>query len=152
MNIKQYSLLSDSLHLAYKFESVGPRGIIKKLVSFRKIKSLKGNYYNLSFGDWEEINGDLNDLVISNNKDTAKVLFTVYQTVLEFSKHYPRANILIIGSTRSRTRLYQMIIAQNIGEIDKQFGIQGLKNGIWEEFKNGINYEAFLVKTNREKL
>jgi hypothetical protein len=45
-----------------------------------------------------------------------------------------------------------MVIAQNIREIDKQFGIQGFKNGIWEDFKNGINYEAFLVKINREKL
>ena len=107
----------------------------------------------MSFGDWEEINGDLNDLVISNNKDTSKVLFTVCQTITEFSKHYPKANILIIGSTKSRTRLYQMIIAQNKNEIDKRFEIQGLKNEIWENFTFGITYEAFLVKINsKEKL
>ena len=69
------------------------------MVYYRKIKSLKGNYYNLSFGDWDETNGVLNDLAISNNYDTSKVLFTIAQTVLLFIKHFPDANIMIIGST-----------------------------------------------------
>jgi hypothetical protein len=152
MNIEQYSLQSDSSHLTYRFESIGPRGVIKKLVYYRKLKSLKGNYYNLSFGDKDEITGILNDLVISNNYDTSKVLFTVAQTVLLFVKHYPNANILIIGSTKSRTRLYQMTIAQNISEINKQFEIQGLKNGNWEDFRKGINFDSFLIKVNKRKL
>jgi len=152
MNIEQYSLQTDSSHLSYKFESVGPRGIIKKLVSFRKINLLKGNYYNLSFGDWDQINGVLNDLVISNNNDTSKVLFTVYHTVLQFLDYHPDAKIFITGSTKSRTRLYQMTISQNIKEITSQFEIKGLRNKNWEDFRVGINYEAFHVKMKKGKL
>ena len=152
MNVEQYSIISDSTNLSYKFVSIGPRGVIRKMVSYRKIKSLKGNYFNLSFGDWDDISGILNDLLISNNYDTSKVLFTVAQTVLLFVKHFPDANILIIGSTRSRTRLYQMTIAQNINEINKQFEIQGLRNGNWEIFRKGINYDSFLAKIDKGKL
>jgi hypothetical protein len=89
---------------------------------------------------------------VSNNNDTNKILFTVGHTVLEFVSHFPNTNILIAGSTNSRTRLYQMAINQNIKEIDKLFDIDALKNGHWEKFKAGKNFEAFLVKRKNKKL
>ena len=61
---------------------------------------------------WIILKGGLNDVVISNNNDAIKVLSTVYQTVLLFVKHFPEAYILMVGSSKSRTRLYQMAITK----------------------------------------
>lgn len=146
MNLDQYLIASDNSHLTYKFDSIGPKGIIRKLVSYRKINTLNKNYYNLSFGDWDKVNGRVNDTIISNNSDTKKILFTVGLTALQFLNHFPSAEVFIEGSTISRTRLYQMTIRQYIVEIDKLLDLKGYRNGNWEMFKPGINYEAFLLK------
>ena len=152
MNLEQYSIISDSSHLSYKFESVGPKGIIRKVVRYTLIKDLFENYYNLSFGDWDEITGRIDDNIISNNNDTKKVLLTVAFTALQFVNHFPEAEILIVGSTKSRTRLYQMAINENIIEIDKLFELQGFRNGDLEKFKTGINFDAFLIKKKIKKM
>ncbi len=146
MNIEQYSIISDSTYLFYKFLSVGPKGEIKKYVFYRKIQVANETTYNLSFGDWDEIVGGINALVISNNNDTLKILFTVYQTALLFTDYYPNASILIVGSTNSRTRLYQLAIARNFVEIQRHFHLHGFRNGSWELFSKGINFDAFLAK------
>ena len=146
MNLDQYPIASDSSNLTYKFDSIGPKGIIRKVVSYRRINPLNKNYYNLSFGDWDKINGKVNDTIVSNNNDTKKILFTVGLTALQFVNHFPMAEVFIEGSTISRTRLYQMAIRQYFLEIDKLFDLKGLRNGKWEKFKTGINFEAFLLK------
>lgn len=152
MNFEHYSIIPDSSNLSYKFQSIVPKGIIKKVVTFRKIISSNENYYNLSFGDWDEKRGKADDRITSNNNDTRVVLFTLAKIILLFSAQFPHTHILIIGSTRSRTRLYQMAIARNIIEIETLFHLQGLKNGIWEIFKPGINFDAFLIKSREIKL
>ncbi len=146
MNIEQYSIISDGSNLSYKFLSIGPKGIIKKVVRYIQIKDINENLYNLSFGDWDEKSGKIDDLVNSNNGDSTKVLITVARTALEFANNFPEAYVLIIGSTRSRTRLYQMLIARNISDIDKYFDLQGFRNGYWEKYKTGTNFDAFLIK------
>jgi uncharacterized protein YlxP (DUF503 family) len=152
MNVEQYSVIPDNSNLSFKFQSIGPKGVIKKRVLFRKIISSNENYYNLSFGDWDEQRGRADDLAITNNNDTDKVLSTVANTILKFVQHFPDSNILIIGSTKSRTRLYQMAIRRNIVEIENLFYLQGLRNGIWELYKPGINFDAFLIKCKEIKL
>jgi hypothetical protein len=146
MHLDQYPITSDGSHLSYKFESIGPKGIIRKVVLYRKMKSRHGIFYNLSFGDWDEINGNIDDRVISNNYDTEKILVTVARTALQFSNHFPNTNVLIAGSTKSRTRLYQMAINQNLNQIEILFEIKGYTNGCWKKFKTGINFEAFLIR------
>lgn len=143
MNIEQYPVISTSSHLYYKFYSIGPKGIIKKFVQFKQIGI---NLYNLSIGDWNERKGIIDDSVISNNLDTLKVLNTVAHTVILFIDHFPKAEVLIIGSTNARTRLYQMSISRNIIEIQKFFDFKGFKNRNWEEFRIGTNYDAFRIK------
>jgi hypothetical protein len=145
MNIEQYQTSYDSSNLLYKFQSIGPNGIINKVVLFKKMNALNENFYTLSLGDWDNTNGNIDYYSVSNNGDTTKVLFTVGQIVLEFVNHFQNANILIVGSTISRTRLYQMTIAQNIEEIEKLFQIEGFRNNQWEKFKSGINFEGFLI-------
>jgi hypothetical protein len=138
--------------MSYNFESIGPNGIIKKIIQFEKIKGLTENIYNLTLGDWDENKRKLDDLAISNNNDTSKVLFTVAHTILVFTDHRPDSRILFAGSTESRTRLYQIAISKNFKEINKLFDIQGFKNGYWKEFQPSENFEAFLVKRRLREL
>lgn len=103
----------------------------------------------MSFGDWSEKKRKINDLAISNNGDRQKILATVASAVLEFTLFSPDAIIHAKGATPARTRLYQMGIALHFPEIIKLFHIKGLKNGTWETFKSGKNYEAFLLFQNK---
>ena len=54
--------------------------------------------------------------------------------------------IFAIGSTPSRTRLYQMGISRYFDEILELFMISGLLENHWGEFEADNNYQAFLVK------
>ena len=90
MNMEKYLFVSKNNHQVFTFNSCGPKRTIKKVVSFSKIKVWNENIYNLSFGDWDEINQEICDKIISNNGDREKVLATVALTVLEFSLHFRR--------------------------------------------------------------
>jgi hypothetical protein len=144
MNLEQYPFVSKSNHLSFSFNSKGPKGIIKKVVLFRQLYRNE-NIYNLGFGDWDEIKHGINDRVISNNKDTEKVLATVSSAVLEFSRHYPKAIIYVKGSTPSRTRLYQMGVGNYFKRIKELYVIYGFRNEAWEKFSPGRNYHAFSI-------
>lgn len=50
----------------YEFESEGPKGTIKKVVRYNKMKGSE-NLYNLAFGDLDEKTGEINDFITSNN-------------------------------------------------------------------------------------
>jgi hypothetical protein len=152
MNLDQYPIASDSSNLTYEFESIGPKGIIKKVIQYEPVTNISKNVYNLSFGDLNKISGKIDDTVVSNNSDTKKILLTVARSGLEFSTKFPHAHILIAGSTRSRTRLYQMAFRQYFDEIDKLFDIQGYIENDWRKFESGINYEAFLLTKKPNKL
>jgi hypothetical protein len=45
-----------------------------------------------------------------------------------------------------------MTIAHYINEVEKHFDVQGLRNGHWENFRPGINFDGFMVKINKRKL
>lgn len=87
----------------------------------------------------------MNDLSISNNGDSIKVLATVGSIVNSFMEKHPNAWIFATGSTAARTRLYRMGIANNLEEITADYVVFGLsENGIWSEFMRGKDYNAFL--------
>jgi hypothetical protein len=54
--------------------------------------------------------------------------------------------IYIVGSTLSRTRLYQMSITKIYEEIASFYIVQGYREGQWEIFQKNVNYEAFVVQ------
>ena len=54
--------------------------------------------------------------------------------------------IFAIGSSPSRTRLYQMRISRYFDKILELFMISGLLENHWGEFETDNNYQAFLVK------
>ncbi len=130
--------------MEFEFISIGKKGEIVKVVQY----SPTGipNVYNLGFGDKDLITGKISDSVISDNGDGQMVLATVAATIFEFTKTYPSSQVIAVGVSKSRTRLYQIGISNNLQEIGKSFDIYGYVQGKWTPFEKGNNYDAFLAK------
>ncbi len=143
MNLERYPYIANKTYLDFEFDSKGPKGVVRKVVRFTR---LDDDLYNLGFGDLEERTGKINDLVTSNNSDTEKVLATVSEIADKFMLRFPHAIVAIQGTTKARTRLYQMNIAAYWDEINKVFEVRGLRHGKWEAFRKGINYDAFAAR------
>lgn len=143
----RYHLEIDDKHTVYEFTSVGPKGNVQKIVKYSET-NLK-NLFNLGFGDKNPKTNEVDDLIVTNNGDSQKVLATVAATVYHFTNRYPNASIIATGSTKARTRLYQMGISNNLGAIEKDFSIYGLKSKKWERFNKKTTYEAFLIKLKK---
>ncbi len=146
MHLPKYRYKTNETFLDYEFTSEGPKGRIKKIVRF---VPLNETLYNLGFGDLDEETGEINDTVVTDNKDSLKVLATVASTLFDFFSHYPDTVVLVMGSTPSRTRLYRMGITRNWHEISATFDVRGFMEGEWEPFAFRRNYEAFLVRVKK---
>jgi hypothetical protein len=146
MNLESYTFIKRPESHYYEFYSNGPNGSIKKVVEYYNFPELEAEVFNLAFGDWDEDNHRINDLVISNNADRDKVLATIAATVIEFMKEHPHAILVATGSTLSRARLYQIGIARLWYEINQSFEIYGYVNESWQPFERGVNYTAFLLR------
>jgi hypothetical protein len=146
MRLEQYESTANKRQTTFKFISQGPNGKILKGVEYSK-KKLLGfkNVYNLAFGDINLISRQIDDLAITNNQDREKVLATVANTVIIFTKHRPKAHIYIVGSTEARTRLYQMAISKYFDELSEIFEIKGYSNTKWHSFNKNTNFTDFLI-------
>lgn len=140
------SKTTDSL-FTFRFVSEGPKGSIKKLIQYSET-NLK-DFYNLGFGD-ETKEGAIDDLTITDNKDSIKVLATVSESVYAFTYKYPDAWVYAEGSTPSRTRLYRIGISNNIEEIKEHFEVFGLIGEDWFDFEPNTDYEGFLITRKRK--
>ena len=150
MNQPKYLYKSEDHLTLFEFISEGPNGSIKKVVQYSETST--DNVYNLGFGDFDEKSNAINDLYVTNNGDSLKVLATVASTVYAFIEKHPEAWILATGSTSVRTRLYRMGITNNLAEINEDFKVYGYsQKGIWEEFIVGEDYEAFLITKKNNK-
>ncbi|MEO6356771.1 MAG: hypothetical protein ABIU77_03725 [Ferruginibacter sp.] len=144
MKLPKYQLKSGQGLSSYEFVSEGPKGIIIKRIQFTLIN--EEQVYNIGFGDKDPVNGEINDLVISNNGDSEKVLATVIAAVYAFCDKNPNIWIFATGSTNSRTRLYRIGITKYLEEIRLDFDLYGEINQEWELFEIGKNYTSFLAK------
>jgi hypothetical protein len=146
MHLERYAFKADDNNESFVFESIGPNGIIIKLVKYTKMGFMNGlNIYNLDFGDREEGSNSSNYLMVSNNGDRDKVLATVAATILAFNESHGQFAVYAEGATPVRTRLYQMGINANLAEIEERFFVYGIEKGIPKPFQPGVNYQAFLV-------
>lgn len=84
---------------------------------------------NLGFGDWDEVEGKVDDVIVSNNEDRDKILATVASTIIAFTEKHGRLPIFAQGSSPVKTRLYQMGINAHFKEVTSLFWIYGLKEG-----------------------
>lgn len=151
MNKSKYFYSSDNEFKVYHFVSEGPKGRIKKMIIYSKTENER--IYNLAFGDYNKETDSIDDLSVTNNGDSLKILATVASTIYSFMDKYPDSYIFATGSTRARTRLYRMGITNNLAEITKDFFVFGLcSNDEWEGFIVGEDYEGFLItkKDNRD--
>lgn len=125
MNTEVYEYATNADNLIYMFYSSGKKGIIPKIIIYEKIAN---NHYNLAFGDYDRLQKALNDLSVTNNGDTIKVLGTVIDTIKQFFLTYPYALLEIRGSTQIRTKLYQKIIRDNWINIETDFRVLAFKD------------------------
>ena len=145
MQVEKYQFKKGIEKYFFEFNSEGPKGVIKKVVQYQSIKGYNNTVFNLAFGEWDDTKKKINDKTVSNNADREKILATVAATVIQFMEEHPYAIIIAVGSTPSRTRLYQMGISKYWKEISHLFAIKGYRNSAWENFQQGTNYEGFLL-------
>lgn len=144
MKIDKYHLKSEANLTVFEFISEGSKGTIRKLIHFQQTN--EPGLYNLAFGDKNHETGEIDDLAISNNGDSEKVLATVVAALYAFFDKHPDAFVYATGSTVSRTRLYRMGITKYYGEITSDFQLFGQIGDEFHEFEIGKEYDGFLAQ------
>ena len=113
------------------FISVDSKGIIQKIIEFRRIQNSR---WNLSFGDVKD--NDWADNVVSDNGDLRKVLQTIANAIHLFFDHYPEDEIFIAPLDKQRKLLYNRIFQQKWQEIEPVFTVKSIvlmENNIFVE-------------------
>lgn len=146
MNIERYEYTASESLLDYEFYSIGPKGNIRKRVSFDLYELDQLTFYSLIFGNYVEGTGEIDILAVSDNKDTEKSLVTVFTILIEFTSHFPGKLVYAIGSSEARTRLYQINIVKHWDTIEPLLLVYGEHEGEWEPFNNNTRYKSFLFK------
>lgn len=144
MQYNPYEVISGESSKVYEFVSFGSHGPVEKLVVYSSTNL--HNFFNLGFGDKDALTGGIDDLVVTNNGDSLRVMATVASTIYLFTDEFPDAKVFATGSTKSRTRLYRMGISNNLETITTDFEVYGLIDSTWEDFVPGREYQAFLVE------
>lgn len=144
MKLDKYQLRAEDNLTIFEFTSIGPKGRINKIIEYQET-NLNG-FFNLAFGDKDEISGRINDEVVTNNNDTEKVLATVVSSLFAFTDKYPDAWVYATGNTKSRTRLYRMGINKYYEEVEKTFHVFGQLDEEWAKFDSEIEFYGYLVK------
>lgn len=143
MSLKKYPYKTNAAFLDFEFDSEGPKGLIHKVARFTRVEDTP-EVYNFGFGDLDELTGEISDTTVSNNGDGDKILATTAGIIIAFTERFPNASIFIEGTSASRTRRYQMGISKYWKEIKDILEIYGYKDGKWEAFQRGVNYQAFV--------
>lgn len=144
MKIENYHLKSDPDLAVFEFVSVGTKGAVRKLIHFQA--TYTPGLYNLAFGDKDPITGEIDDLAVTNNGDTDKVLATVVAALRTFLDKNPDAFVYATGSTPARTRLYRMGITRFYEEVRDDLKIYGRIGKALSDFEPGTEYEGFLAQ------
>lgn len=105
----------------------------------------------MAFEDKDPVTGAIDDVVISDNGDSEKVLATVVAAVYAFCEKHPEAWIYATGSTAARTRLYQMGITKYFNIVQEDFELFGESENEWERFLKNKNYQAFVVQLKKRR-
>lgn len=143
MNQPTYNVVYSQSEKQYTFKSIGKHGNILKVVKFVEFQD---NVYNLGFGDFDPHKNQIDDTTVTDNGDMTKVLATVVSIIAEFLSENSSAHVFFEGSTKSRTRLYQIAINRYYDEFSQTFEIFGLDGDNFETFKKNKSYESFLIR------
>ncbi len=143
MKTEKHSLKAEESSTTFEFISEGPMGAIRKLIQFQETN--EPSLYNLAFGD-KVGEAEIDDLAISNNGDSEKVLATVVAALYAFFDKYPTAFVYATGSTTARTRLYRMGITKYYDEMIEDFYLYGQIDDEFPIFEIGKEYGGFLAQ------
>jgi hypothetical protein len=143
MKTEKYPLKAEKSLNTFEFISEGPKGTIRKLIQFQETN--EPNLYNLAFGD-KVGETEIDDLAISNNGDSEKVLATVVAALYAFFDKHPTAFVYATGSTKARTRLYRMGITKYYDEMIEDFYLYGQIDDEFPIFEIGKEYDGFLAQ------
>jgi hypothetical protein len=144
MKIEKYPLKAESSLTVFEFISEGPKGLVRKIIQFQETN--QPNLYNLAFGDKNPATGEMDDLAVSNNGDSEKVLATIVAALYAFFDKHPDAFVYAAGSTSARTRLYRISITRFYGEMIEDFDLYGQIGDKFYEFEIGKDYAGFLTQ------
>jgi hypothetical protein len=142
VNQKFYPLTASADSLTFTFQSLSTDKTVQKEIQFIKITD---KLYNLAFGDLQ-MNDEIDDLVVTNNKDTELVLATVIQAIQAFLQSYSQNAVYFTGSTPSRTRLYRIILNREYVNWCDVFEVYGVLGDKIVPFETNVRFKAFIVK------
>jgi len=144
MNLPKYHLKAESEFTRFEFTSEGKKGAIRKLIEFQA--TTDPEVYNLAFGDKDPSTGETDDLAVSDNGDTEKVLATITDALYVFFDKHPTSYVYATGSTKARTRLYRMGITRFHDEMQNDFYLYGQIGDSYLEFELDKEYDGFLAQ------
>ncbi len=144
MQYPSYSFYQIEEDTQFYFESVGPKGVIQKVVIFSLISD--PNIYNLALGDLNPNTREIDDQVVSDNGDTAIIMATIFHITHHFLSTHPNFTILFRGNSPARNRLYRMAINRAEEELLNYFVMFGFYHDSWEGFSSKRPYESFLIR------
>ncbi|MGN6495179.1 MAG: DUF6934 family protein [Agriterribacter sp.] len=144
MQVEKYHLKSDSTFTRFEFVSEGTKGVIRKFIEFQETNY--AGLFNLAFGDKNSSSESIDDLSVSNNGDTEKVLATVISALYAFCDEHPDAFVYASGSTKARTRLYRMGITKYYTQVQVDFYLYGQLGDDFVDFEPGVDYDGFLAQ------
>ena len=136
-----YNLLQNHEATLFVFFSHGNNGRVMKAVL---ISPYNGNRWNLAFGDVQP-DGEINDSVMTNNHDVAKVIGTVARAALLFSEKYPDRTLVIFPVDEKRKWLYNLVFRRRLMEIQTYFEVVGKRGPAWEPYDPELEYDAFEI-------
>ena len=138
---EHYRFLDLDNYTRFIFVSEGKQGKVVKGVLFTPNKS---NRWNLGFGDLNK--GMIDDSVITNNHDVAKVMRTIVKIVYLFFEHYPDRKVIIKPVDEKRKTLYNLIFQRHLSDIQTNFEVIGFIGRKKETYSSNKNYDAFEIK------
>jgi hypothetical protein len=134
-----YYPLKEKAH--YIFESEGVKGSVFKIVA---LTLNKDNTWNLGFGDLKT-DGFVNDSIITNNQDAAKVIRTVAKIAIDFLVQNPESTVEIKPVDVKRKRLYNSVFQRYYEEIDPLFNLLGFVGADEEPYSPLKSYDKFRI-------
>lgn len=129
----------------YHFESIGPKGCVKKVAYF--FNSKHKIFYNFCFGDLDEVTGKIIENKVTNNKDTFKVLLSIEWIIRDFVKRFPERWVRVTCNDDVRLRFFTMWVSRRWKTIEKEGVVFGLKYGEWQNFSPNTKYDVLLFKS-----
>jgi hypothetical protein len=132
----------DDVFSVFEFVSTGKNGSILKRVAFTKAEG--DSAYNLEFGDVDD-NDEINYYSVSDNGDRDKILATIFNIAIDYTKRFPERQIYFRGSTIARTRLYRLAIGLHFEELSAWFDIYADADGKFVPFVKNMKISTFLI-------